>query len=874
MLDVIQFYSEFLDIEPYEDGTQYKSLCPFHNETNPSFIINPEDGCWYCFGCVEGGGPVTFVEKFLGVNKNYAQYVVDFYKEHNKLPIPSKKEVEEYHKALLSEPELLKYWKAHGVKEDILKEFKIGWDYKTKRIIFPIPSSVTEEFYINLRKYRPAGYEKERTSKVINIKSLGENIYYPYKAFKEDPIFIVEGEKDMIVARAHGINAVTGTGGGSIPKDNPKIFTGKTVYIMTDSDEVGDRVALKYRDKIKPYAREIKRIRLPEKDFSDAIVKYPDLDIYDYIVPFKEEEEDLKEVSLSETYKTINKDKPFIVRGLRVIGEHMKDYQVPIKVTLDTGLEIDIPKRKILAFLDATDKSIEREIKSLAGTDEVEITHMEEVSVQRIYFKEDVNVYKEDLSEAEYNNVSGVYISTGNKIKTNRVYDMKLMRTTHPNTQENIFIILDAKECVLDMDVDINALKYFQRNEDIGLLLDEYYSMWEPHLEVTGRKDLFTVMLLTYLSVLEFKWRNSTVKGRLDSIIIGDTRTGKTKMVRNFMNTLRMGEYVSGENAKATGIIGGINNIKDTWTLNWGKIPINDKRLVVIDEASGLSVEDITMLSQMRSEGILSITKIKQETTYARTRLLWITNPRNGERINNHYWKGYEALNKFLPIQEDLARFDLACSAAIEDVDNIFNYSTKEPMTETEIDRWRQLVLFAWNLPKENIIFNKGVPEQIMKRSIYIGEKFNNSPLFLTANGYEKLARVAIALAVLTFNYDGENIRVDKRHVDYAEKFIISLYQKESFGLANKVQIESTKETVSDEDKTQLKRLEALYPNLKILFRDGAIPQSMVSTILGVDYQKANSVVAELYSMGLVTISGSTSEVKPTPAFMSYIRGK
>ena len=68
--------------------------------------------------------------------------------------------------------------------------------------------------------------------------------------------------------------------------------------------------------------------------------------------------------------------------------------------------------------------------------------------------------------------------------------------------------------------------------------------------------------------------------------------------------------------------------------------------------------------------------------------------------------------------------------------------------------------------------------------------------------------------------------------------------------------------------------MEALYPNLKILFRDGAMPQSMISTVLGVDYQEANNVVAELYSLGLVTISGSTSEVKPTPAFMSYIRGE
>src|SRR5699024_4906010 len=301
----------------------------------PSFIINPEDDSWFCFGCSEGGGAVSFVEKFLGVSKSYAEYVVDFYSEHNKLPIPTLVEVDKMHTQLLSEPELLKYWKAHGVEESILKEFKVGWDIESKRIVFPIPSITSDEHFINLRKYRPAGYKGEKVAKVINIQSLGENVYYPFKAFDDETIVIVEGEKDMIVERAHGINAVTGTGGGSIPKDDPKIFTGKTVYIMTDSDEVGDRVALKYRDKIEPYAREIKRIRLPEKDFSDAIVKYPDLVIYDYIVPFKEEEEDLEEVSLSETYKTINKDKPFIVRGLRVIGEHMKDYQVPTKVTLN-----------------------------------------------------------------------------------------------------------------------------------------------------------------------------------------------------------------------------------------------------------------------------------------------------------------------------------------------------------------------------------------------------------------------------------------------------------------------------------------------------------------------------------------------------------
>ena len=182
MLDVIQFYSEILSLEKHVDGVQYRALCPFHSETEPSLIIREDEGEWFCFGCSEGGGPVTFVEKFLGVNKNYAQYVVDYYKQYKELPIPSKKEVEEYHKVLLREKELLSYWKAHGVEEDILKEFKIGWDIESKRIVFPIPSSVTEEFYINLRKYRPPGYPGKKVAKVINISSLGENIFVPVNA--------------------------------------------------------------------------------------------------------------------------------------------------------------------------------------------------------------------------------------------------------------------------------------------------------------------------------------------------------------------------------------------------------------------------------------------------------------------------------------------------------------------------------------------------------------------------------------------------------------------------------------------------------------------------------------------------------------------
>ncbi|MEM2175251.1 MAG: CHC2 zinc finger domain-containing protein [Candidatus Micrarchaeia archaeon] len=42
-------------------GKVYQGLCPFHDDTNPSFTIFPETDTFYCFGC----GVVGDAQKFL-----------------------------------------------------------------------------------------------------------------------------------------------------------------------------------------------------------------------------------------------------------------------------------------------------------------------------------------------------------------------------------------------------------------------------------------------------------------------------------------------------------------------------------------------------------------------------------------------------------------------------------------------------------------------------------------------------------------------------------------------------------------------------------------------------------------------------------------
>lgn len=41
----------------------YKGLCPFHQETAPSFAVNPERNTFHCYGCNEGGDVISFVRK-------------------------------------------------------------------------------------------------------------------------------------------------------------------------------------------------------------------------------------------------------------------------------------------------------------------------------------------------------------------------------------------------------------------------------------------------------------------------------------------------------------------------------------------------------------------------------------------------------------------------------------------------------------------------------------------------------------------------------------------------------------------------------------------------------------------------------------------
>ncbi len=49
-------------------GTNFRALCPFHNEKSPSFHVNPVRQTFHCFGCGVGGGVFRFVMDYEHVD--------------------------------------------------------------------------------------------------------------------------------------------------------------------------------------------------------------------------------------------------------------------------------------------------------------------------------------------------------------------------------------------------------------------------------------------------------------------------------------------------------------------------------------------------------------------------------------------------------------------------------------------------------------------------------------------------------------------------------------------------------------------------------------------------------------------------------------
>lgn len=64
--DIVKLIGENVDLIP--NGRVFKGLCPFHDDHNPSFTVNPERQTYKCWSCQEGGDCFSYVMKKDALN--------------------------------------------------------------------------------------------------------------------------------------------------------------------------------------------------------------------------------------------------------------------------------------------------------------------------------------------------------------------------------------------------------------------------------------------------------------------------------------------------------------------------------------------------------------------------------------------------------------------------------------------------------------------------------------------------------------------------------------------------------------------------------------------------------------------------------------
>ena len=215
---------------------QFMGLCPFHDDTRPSFSFNA-DGVFLCFGCEIKGNAYQFADMVgeklqKGVKMGVSPKKAKSWSMPGVLGKDLQDNVFKYNDRLL-----LNYKRCVGSlpwNREIVKKLFIGWD---NGFVFPYLNG--EGDLVNIK------WHKKK-----QVKGHSQTFIFPYwhmmtKYKKNRPLYVVEGEKDCISMISSGRQAITFNNGASATVPSVLVSLLKTKFndLVTkfDNDKAGKR---------------------------------------------------------------------------------------------------------------------------------------------------------------------------------------------------------------------------------------------------------------------------------------------------------------------------------------------------------------------------------------------------------------------------------------------------------------------------------------------------------------------------------------------------------------------------------------------------------------------------------------------------------
>lgn len=153
--NIVEVVSEFVTLR--KSGSNYKGLCPFHDEKTPSFYVSPARGTCHCFGCGKGGNPVGFImeheqmtypEALRWLARKYHIEIKERELSDNEKREQSEREsmfivnewAASYFQHLMHDTADgvaigMQYFRSRGFRDDIVCKFQLGYDDTDRRAL-------------------------------------------------------------------------------------------------------------------------------------------------------------------------------------------------------------------------------------------------------------------------------------------------------------------------------------------------------------------------------------------------------------------------------------------------------------------------------------------------------------------------------------------------------------------------------------------------------------------------------------------------------------------------------------------------------------------------------------------------------------------
>ena len=294
--DIVDLIKEKVNLS--KNGSNYKGLCPFHNEKTPSFNVSATKQFYHCFGCGASGDAIKFLMEhdhltFIEALSKLAQYANLELPENTKkndasynLFLINKKASKFFSESLFSNTKALDYLSDRNIDKKMIEEFNIGlsndnWDDLTKlfaknketnsgleaglliksnnkvydrfrnRIMFPIRNTTGNYIGFGGRIYNSDESAKYINSPETKLFHKSYELYGLYESKKyinkENQVLVVEGYTDVIGLHNADIKNCVATLGTAFTKYHFKkiIRYTKNIVFCFDGDTAGKTAAWK-----------------------------------------------------------------------------------------------------------------------------------------------------------------------------------------------------------------------------------------------------------------------------------------------------------------------------------------------------------------------------------------------------------------------------------------------------------------------------------------------------------------------------------------------------------------------------------------------------------------------------------------------------